>query len=759
MLRRPLTYIPIIAVLCVAALSVVAAHVATPSPPALHATRQTHSAPVVGVSHATAVDRIVVDPAAPVRAIPPGFFGINVSAFWDPDPLSKASAIALRQTPIRTLRYPGGVIADWYDWQDPYYKGWSKTSPAQAVAYGRSFGATSFVFGTDYKDNIGTVPKRGYKVNSAANAAAWVESNQANHINALMEVGNEEDGAMHSKDDSSFAPYIAGFNQQARAMHRADPGVRVAGPVGTNEYYWWALDSLGQFLAGTGNRTGSGQVDAVSLHFYHGSSWYDTRGNAQYWLGADGPWANIERMIREHDTRHLPVYITEWNAGAGDSNNAFNPTLGHGLVVADMLGAFALSGVAGEDYWELHGSTGWGMFYGAGDTKPIDTPTPAYYAQVLWGHMGRTLLRLTQDDDAATATSAYATSGAGGSYQVLVINKQSHARRVSIALDGATPRGHRLSTYTLRGTSGHHWDTQSVYDGVKQPSPNHALPGPAVRTLTGNTIDATIPPYSAVVLSVDGTSSAPRLAPTATPNPNAPPTPTVTAGPSSPLSASGSLSATQARAGDTVTVAATVKANDDVGPALVDLELYDATGTKMWQETQDVTLAAGQQVTVKKPWRITSDTYGGTYTLKVGVFTPGWGYTFAWVDKAGQVTVNGPPSPTVSVTGEVASGLTGGAAHPGDTLTLAAHVSSAKNKLTGALLDFELYNPSGTKVCQAVASDLAVPRDGTVSMSKTCTIPASAATGDYVYKIGVFTSDWGHLYVWNNSAATFKVTR
>src|SRR5579871_4893208 len=66
------------------------------------------------IEHTT--DSVVVD-LAPRRTIPPGFFGINYSAFWDDAQGSAASARALAQTPIKTVRFAGGDPGDWYDWQ------------------------------------------------------------------------------------------------------------------------------------------------------------------------------------------------------------------------------------------------------------------------------------------------------------------------------------------------------------------------------------------------------------------------------------------------------------------------------------------------------------------------------------------------------------------------------------------------------------------------------------------------------------------
>jgi hypothetical protein len=460
---------------------------------------------------ALTVSVLHVTPALVRQTIPPTFFGINCSALWDGAQGSAASARALAQTPIKTVRFPGGIPADWYDWQDPYYKGWSRTSPLDLWRYARSFGAIHVVFGTNYQGHLPKPPGKTYAVNSPQNAAAWVAFDKARGIPADMEVGNEEDQAtLHKADDPAYASYIAAFNAQARAMHAVDPHVRVLGPVGTNEYYWWGLDGLGAFLAGAGNRTGSGQVAGLSLHFYRGKNWDDAKGVAQYWLAPQGPWAAIQAALRAHDTRRLPVYITEWNLGASDNHNAFTPTLGHALAVADVLGAFASAGVAGEDYFTVHYAHGWGLLYAGpnadknwSEDRPVDSPTPTYYALALWGHMGNHLVALAQDDDAATVLSAYATSRDDGSIQVLLINKLPTAHTVRLALEGTTAKGRHLYVYSLRGVTNAVNDLDAVYDGVRMPSPQTRLPGPRdAGRIQADGVVATVPAYSATVLDL-----------------------------------------------------------------------------------------------------------------------------------------------------------------------------------------------------------------------------------------------------------------
>ncbi len=692
------------------------------------------------------VDRIIVNADTATRTLSPDFFGINYVGFWDSVQGSAASARALAQTPITVVRFAGGAPADWYDWADPYYKHWSSTSPLDLWRYARRLGGT-VLFQTNYQGHLPNPPGKHYAVNSPQNAAAWVRYDRAHGIRAAMEVGNEEDLVMKKADDPAFQPYVDAFNAQARAMHAADPHVQVLGPAGTNEWQWWAQDSLGMFLKGTGNRTGSGQVDGVSLHFYKGSTWFDSKSVAQYWLSPSGPWAAIQRLIRAHDTRRLPVYITEWNLGSADTGNTFTPTLGHALATADMIGAFAQSGVTGEDYFDIHGASGWGLLYGAGEGHPADSPTPTYYALALWRHMGTRVLTLQQTDDPAVGISAYATRTVGGSYQVLAINKRSTPGMVQITFNGASAAGHHLTVYSLGPAHGSVADLDARYDGALMPSPQRR-PLPRGRDggrIAGRTLSYTVPGYTAVVLAVDRLSPGPRI--------HARLTRTAMTQPKLTVTATGAVSHPTATPGSVETLSATFRSNQDLGTVLADLEVYDDSNTKVFQATQAITLSAGSPVILKRRYTLSSRAYGGTYHYKVGIFGPNWSPVLAWNSRAGQFTVRGSGAPKVVAEGALAPSHV----RPGDTVRLTAHITARGNGLTNALVDFEVYSVSGAKICQPVARGVTIRAGQTHTVTARCPIPKAAESGSYVLKIGVFGPNWSPLYTWNNGAATLAV--
>lgn len=76
-----------------------------------------------------------------------------------------------------------------------------------------------------------------------------------------------------------------------------------------------------------------------------------------------------------------------------------------------------------------------------------------------------------------------------------------------------------------------------------------------------------------------------------------------------------------------------------------------------------------------------------------------------------------------------------------------------------ALVDIEIYSPSGEKVHQQAYDGQSFGPGQTKVYSTVWTVPAGAQAGEYVVKVGVFTPGWGRLHDWNDRAATFTVTR
>jgi hypothetical protein len=91
--------------------------------------------------------------------------------------------------------------------------------------------------------------------------------------------------------------------------------------------------------------------------------------------------------------------------------------------------------------------------------------------------------------------------------------------------------------------------------------------------------------------------------------------------------------------GSTATITASVT-SPSAATVLVDIEVYSAAGVKLHQAFFDgQAFSAGQQRTYPITWTVPAGTAAGTYTVMVGIFSPGWGTNYAWNGQAGTVVV------------------------------------------------------------------------------------------------------------------------
>lgn len=478
--------------------------------------------------------QVTINVGSVARTLPDTFHGINYVAFWNSNQGDPKAAQLLGKTTINLVRFPGGVVGDFYDWQCPYYTGengsptcpssptgssWSSSSPMDAWNWAKIFGTTMLYQTNVWGNGLPNPPGKNYAVNSPENAAAWAQWTKQQGIKAIFEIGNEIDLEIQKEnnwwldvEDPKFQVYIDAFNAQAQAIHQVDGAIQVFGPVSTNEWHWWNRNLLGMFLKQVGNKAGTGHVDGVSLHFYPScDSWDSCKGSAQYWLQSGGPWEFIKSTIGAHDTRALPVFISEWHVGP--ATNGFNPTVSNGLLVADMIGAFALGGVSGHQYFELHRASSsenaYGMLFSDGESRPANSPTPSYYALALWGLMGQKILNASQTANASTEVASYSSLHSDGSVRVLLINKTAQSKTIAIATTGYQLQGGTATIHSVAPVgSNTSWDIK--YNGATNPDLTTTSPAPQIKTITQANYAHTLAAYEmAVVILSDGTVTPP----------------------------------------------------------------------------------------------------------------------------------------------------------------------------------------------------------------------------------------------------------
>ena len=149
--------------------------------------------------------------------------------------------------------------------------------------------------------------------------------------------------------------------------------------------------------------------------------------------------------------------------------------------------------------------------------------------------------------------------------------------------------------------------------------------------------------YTTGALSLPAGTAQP---PTPTPTPV---TPTPTPVPPVPTPGAYTTSATLAPAsvspGGSTTITAAVTSGS-AATVLVDVEVYSASGAQVHQQWFDSqTFAAGQQRFYPVTWNVPSGTATGTYTVMVGIFSGGWGTSYAWNANAASIDVTAPTPP------------------------------------------------------------------------------------------------------------------
>jgi hypothetical protein len=345
--------------------------------------------------------------------------------------------------------------------------------------------------------------------------AAAIASDAATHgVSAVFEVGNEPDlsGSYFGKNGGQSA-YIGKFIEQASAIHAAQPSAEVYGPVvcglGGNCSFPTTWDSgwIDAFLAQTGNKAtgnGAGSTDGVSFHLYLHPEWgysdlqqakIDKYGLAFYLAQTLVPY--VRGMIAKHDSRDLPIVISEISVGNGIANDSSQTqNMFSVLETLDVIGAFAASGVRSFQWFDANAA-------GPSDYWMITTSKarPIYYASVAWSRMGNQVLDVTSSHSPHDV-AVYATKKADGSVQILLINKMNAMHSFTIAFTGFDATGKTVHVDTVGpATAGSDTSTSVVFNGATDPLPT-ALPAPSSFKNPGATMATMVPPYSLAVVSV-----------------------------------------------------------------------------------------------------------------------------------------------------------------------------------------------------------------------------------------------------------------
>jgi hypothetical protein len=140
----------------------------------------------------------------------------------------------------------------------------------------------------------------------------------------------------------------------------------------------------------------------------------------------------------------------------------------------------------------------------------------------------------------------------------------------------------------------------------------------------------------------------------------------------------GASSATPASlaAGATVTLATSFTASCRAS-GLVDFAVYNAAGGKVWTQRWGSQTMSGRAQSYSAHWTTPIGLAAGTYTFKVGIFSPGWTTRYAWNDRAASFQLSAttatptatlPPTPGATPSPTSTPTSSGGTLPPGSPL-------------------------------------------------------------------------------------------
>jgi hypothetical protein len=217
------------------------------------------------------------------------------------------------------------------------------------------------------------------------------------------------------------------------------------------------------------------------------------------------------------------------------------------------------------------------------------------------------------------------------------------------------------------------------------------------------------------------------------------------------IAATAQVSAPSLTLGQIQTVSATVaNTGGQLDGGIVDIEIYDANGGKMFQQFyENQSVQAGATV----PYVITWQPAGkGSYTVKIGVFKANWSQTYVWNGTAASFTVG---EQTVAKPAfSLQSSLSAASISLGTSEGATIGVQNAGGASQNNIVDIEIYNSANKQMFQKFYDGQSFASNDTKSFHVDWT---AQSLDTYHVAVGVFSNGWSQNYVWTDSIATFNV--
>jgi hypothetical protein len=193
---------------------------------------------------------------------------------------------------------------------------------------------------------------------------------------------------------------------------------------------------------------------------------------------------------------------------------------------------------------------------------------------------------------------------------------------------------------------------------------------------------------------------------------------------------------------------------------IVDMEVYNSSNQKVFQQyTPGQTFGTGETRTYDYFWTVPANQPSGTYTVKVGVFSTGWGTLYMWNNSATTFSVgSGSGLPVAFSIGNITPSPLN--IQRGGTVTISAPVTNTgQGTASGIIVMLYLRDPLGNEFPgnQQQVENQSFGPGQTRTYSFQWTAPGNATEGAYSVSFGVFSGDWSTMYAWKNGDTPFTV--
>ena len=439
--------------------------------------------------------QVTVDAASVVRTAPPTVFGQNLewmwsgNGAWDPA-ANRTNPEVVRLTKemsSKILRFPGGIMADYYDWR-------KAVGPlGQRIPMAPVPGSSPEMpfFGTD--EAMRFAAESGAELLITVNAgsgtpemaAEWVKyANRSGLKVRYWEVGNElyaKSGAMFAPVTMDPASYARKYLAFAKAMRAADPRIKIGAiaceSVSTMDcttYPGWTEIVL---------RNAGNEIDFLSVHnaYAPGVDGDMTTSTTDVYMAMMAAPQHIRRSM-DYLQRKVEVFaparagkirlaVTEWGPYfSSDGSSRFaehGKTMASAIYVASVLKVFAESKTTdvATAFQLLDGLfTGW-----IGQRNGVLTPKPSYYVQQMFARhfTGQIVTTSTVSPTFNTGSIGSVPASTGVSYVEALASKSADGKTLYVALWNKNPMAAisvncslrnftaaaKVSTWSLTGTA------------------------------------------------------------------------------------------------------------------------------------------------------------------------------------------------------------------------------------------------------------------------------------------------------------------